>query len=605
MSTLAPHFRTVMVNSLPLEVLEHIFSDITSDKDRNSISLVCKSWYEAERCCRKSVFIGNCYAVSPSILIRRFPDLRSVTIKGKPHFADFDLVPEGWGAYFYPWAVSMAKAYPFLEEIRLKRMVVCDESLELISKSFKNFRVLVLQSCEGFTTDGLAAIAANCRNLRELDLGESEVEDLSGHWLSHFPDSCTSLVSLNIACLASEVSFSALERLVARSPHLRTLRLNRAVSIEKLPKLLRHASKLVEFGTGSYSADMQADVSEVFVNVSQAFSGCNQLKGLSGFWDAVPAYFPTIYPVHSKLTSLNLSYATIQIPDLGKLIGNCLNLQRLWVLDYIEDSGLEEIANTCKELQELRVFPSDPFAPGPNVSLTEQGLVAVSMGCPKLQSVLYFCRQMTNDALVTIARNRPNMIRFRLCIIEPRTPDYLTLEPLDAGFGAIVQHCKELRRLSLSGLLTDRVFEYIGVHAKKLEMLSLAFAGDSDLGLHYVLSGCESLRKLEIRDCPFGDEALLANAEKLETMRSLWMSNCSVSFEACKLLAQKLPGLNVEVIDERGHPDTRPESCPVEKLYIYRTVSGRRFDTPGFVWIIDEDAALTPYSKGNCSLASS
>uniref|UniRef100_M1A374 TIR1 n=1 Tax=Solanum tuberosum TaxID=4113 RepID=M1A374_SOLTU len=113
------------------------------------------------------------------------------------------------------------------------------------------------------------------------------------------------------------------------------------------------------------------------------------------------------------------------------------------------------------------------------------------------------------------------------------------------------------------------VFEYIGVHANKLEMLSLAFAGD--------------------RDCPFGNEALLDNAAKLETMRSLWISNWSVSFEACKLLAQKLPGLNVEVIDERGPPDTRPESCPVEKLYIYRTVSGRRFDTPGFVWIIDED----------------
>nr|AAC32254.1 unknown [Solanum lycopersicum] len=154
------------------------------------------------------------------------------------------------------------------------------------------------------------------------------------------------------------------------------------------------------------------------------------------------------------------------------------------------------------------------------------------MGCPKLQSVLYFCRQMTNDALVSIARNRSNMIRFCLCIIEPQTPDYLILEPLDTGFGAIVQHCKEVQRLSLSGLLTDRVFEYIGVHAKKLEMLSLAFAGDSDIGLLYVLSGFESLRKLETRDCPFGDEALLANAAKLETMRSLWMSNCSVSFEA-------------------------------------------------------------------------
>lgn len=238
------------------------------------------------------------------------------------------------------------------------------------------------------------------------------------------------------------------------------------------------------------------------------------------------------------------------------------------------------------------MFPSEPFGAEPNVSLTEQGLVCVSEGCPKLESVLYFCRRMSNDALVTIARNRPNMIRFRLCIIEPHTPDYLTLQPLDVGFGAIVEHCKDLQRLSLSGLLTDRVFEYIGTYAKKLEMLSVAFAGESDLGLHHVLSGCESLRKLEIRDCPFGDKALLANAAKLETMRSLWMSSCNVSFKACKLLGQKMPRLNVEVIDERGPPGSRPESFHVEKLYIYRTVAGPRFDMPDFVWIMDEDSAL-------------
>lgn len=262
------------------------------------------------------------------------------------------------------------------------------------------------------------------------------------------------------------------------------------------------------------------------------------------------------------------------------------------MLDYIEDLGLEALAASCKDLRELRVFPSDPFGLEPNVALTERGLVVVSEGCPKLQSVLYFCRQMSNDALVTIARNRPNMTRFRLCIIEPRKPDYLTLQPLDAGFGAIVEHCKDLRRLSLSGLLTDRVFEYIGSHAKKLEMLSVAFAGDSDLGLHYVLSGCDNLRKLEVRDCPFGDKALLANAAKLETMRSLWMSSCNVSFGACKLLGQKMPRLNVEVIDERGPPDSRPESCPVEKLYVYRTIAGPRMDMPGFVWRMEGDSAL-------------
>ncbi|QCD98183.1 transport inhibitor response 1 [Vigna unguiculata] len=575
--------------SFPEEVLEHVFSFIESQRDRNAISLVCKSWYEIERWCRRKVFVGNCYAVSPVMVIKRFPELRSIALKGKPHFADFNLVPEGWGGYVCPWIAAMACALPCLEEIRLKRMVITDESLELIAKSFKNFKVLVLTSCEGFTTDGLAAIAANCRNLKELDLQESEVDDLSGHWLSHFPDSYTSLVSLNISCLGNEVSLSALERLLGRCPNLRTLRLNRAVPLDRLPNLLRRCPQLVELGTGVYSTEMRP---EVFSNLEAAFSECKQLKTLSGFWDVLPSYLPAVYPICSRLTSLNLSYAIIQSPDLIKLISQCPNLLRLWVLDYIEDAGLYNLAASCKDLRELRVFPSDPFGLEPNVALTEKGLVSVSEGCPRLQSVLYFCRQMSNAALHTIARNRPNMTRFRLCIIEPRTPDYLTLEPLDSGFGAIVEHCKDLQRLSLSGLLTDRVFEYIGTYGKKLEMLSVAFAGESDLGLHHVLSGCDNLRKLEIRDCPFGDKALLANAAKLETMRSLWMSSCSVSYGACKLLGQKMPRLNVEVIDERGPPDSRPDDCPVEKLYIYRTIAGPRLDMPGFVWTMEDDSSL-------------
>ncbi|KAL2942353.1 Protein TRANSPORT INHIBITOR RESPONSE 1 [Bienertia sinuspersici] len=385
-------------------------------------------------------------------------------------------------------------------------------------------------------------------NLRTLDLCESEVDDLSGDWISHFPDSYTSLESLNVACLGSELRFSSLERLVCRCPKLKSLRLNRAVPLEKLPILLEKAPQLIDFGTGSFLTELNP---EAHGKLSRAFAGSKGLKGL---------------------TSLNLSYATIHSPDLIKLLSHCQSLQRLWVLDYIEDSGLEVIAESCKDLRELRVFPSEPYVQEPNVCLTEQGLVSIAMGCPNLQSVLYFCRQMSNEALFAIAKNRPNLTRFRLCIIEPQCPDYLTNQPLDEGFGAIVEHCKDLRRLSLSGLLTDRVFDLIGTHAKKLEMLSLAFAGESDLGLHNVLSGCKNLRKLEIRDCPFGGRALLVNAAKLETMRSLWMSSCQVSYGECKLLGRKMPRLNVEVMDERGHPNSRTDECPVEKLYIYRTV---------------------------------
>ncbi|GFY98746.1 F-box/RNI-like superfamily protein [Actinidia rufa] len=153
-----------MAYSFPEEVLEHVFSFIQCDKDRNAVSLVCKSWREIERCCRRRIFVGNCYAVNPKIMIGRFPEVRSVELKGKPHFADYNLVPEGWGGYAYPWIAAMAGAYPLLEEIRLKRMVITDEALELISRSFKNFKILVLHSCEGFSTDGLSAIAAYCSN---------------------------------------------------------------------------------------------------------------------------------------------------------------------------------------------------------------------------------------------------------------------------------------------------------------------------------------------------------------------------------------------------------------------------------------------------------
>ncbi|PHU27293.1 hypothetical protein BC332_05625 [Capsicum chinense] len=91
---------------------------------------------------------------------------------------------------------------------------------------------------------------------------------------------------------------------------------------------------------------------------------------------------------------------------------------------------------------------------------------------------------------------------------------------------------------------SHRVFHYIGFQTKKIEILCVSFTGNSDLGCDYVLSGCESIY-------------------------------------------------------------TRQESCPVEKLYIYRTAAGWRFDMPDSVWNIDRDAAAsTSHRTGNCPMAS-
>ncbi|KAJ6827355.1 protein AUXIN SIGNALING F-BOX 3-like [Iris pallida] len=569
----------IRVSPFPDEVLERVLSFVQSHKDRSAVSLVCKDWYTAERWSRTHVFIGNCYSVSPEIVARRFPKVRTLTIKGKPRFSDFNLLPPNWGANIDSWLAVFASAYPFLEELRLKRMTVSDESLEYLARSFAGFKALSLVSCDGFSTNGLASIASYCRNLVELDIQENAIDDLGGSWLNCFPESFTSLEVLNFANLNSEVNFDALERLVARCKSLKVLKVNKNVSLEQLQRLLVRVPHLTELGTGSFSQDhmITADA-----QLESVFSNCKNLVTLSGLWAVSSLFLPVLYPACSNLSFLNLSYAPLQSTELEKFLPHCPLLRRLWILDTVEDKGLKAVGSSCPLLEELRVFPANPFddevLDGGDNGVTESGFIAVSEGCPNLHYVLYFCRQMTNAAVATVVRNCPNFTHFRLCIMSMSEPDYLTDEPMDEAFGAVVKTCPKLRRLAVSGLLTDRAFEYIGTYAKNLEALSVAFAGSSDKGMKCVLDGCPKLRKLEIRDSPFGDVALLSGLDRYESMRSLWMSDCHVSMNGCRILARKMPRLNVEVIREDETDDTQ-----AEKVYVYRSVAGPRRDAPPFV----------------------
>ncbi|ONK74628.1 uncharacterized protein A4U43_C03F8450 [Asparagus officinalis] len=312
----------------PDEVLERILSFVNSRNDRSAVSLVCKDWYTAERWSRTHIFIGNCYSVSPEIVARRFPNIRSFTIKGKPRFSDFNLVPPNWGADIHPWLVAFASAYPFLEELRLKRMSVSDESLDFLARSFPGFKALSLVTCDGFSTKGLGSIASGCRNLTELDIQESVIDDLGGSWLNRFPESFTSLEVLNFANLNSEVNFDALERLVARCKSLKVLKVNRNVTLEQLRRLLVRAPQLIELGTGSFSQDqaLPADA-----QLETAFGNCKNLNTLSGFWVVSSLYLPVLYPACANLSFLNLSYAPLQSTELAMLLPHCPLLRRLWV----------------------------------------------------------------------------------------------------------------------------------------------------------------------------------------------------------------------------------------------------------------------------------
>ncbi|CAH2078079.1 unnamed protein product [Thlaspi arvense] len=498
-------------------VLENVLQFLTSRCDRNAVSLVCRSWYRVEAQTRFEVFIGNCYSLSPARLARRFKRVRSLVLKGKPRFADFNLMPSDWGAQFAPWVAATAKAYPWLEKVNLKRIIVTDDDLALLAQSFPGFKELILLCCEGFGTSGLAVVANKCRRLKVLDVIESEVTDDEVDWISCFPEGETHLESLSFDCVESSINFKALEGLVVRSPFLKKLRTNRFVSLEELHRLMVRAPQLTSLGTGSFSPD-NASPGEQEPDYASAFRASKSIVCLSGFRDLAPEYLPAISPVCANLTSLNFSYANISPDMLKPIISNCHNLRVFWALDSICDEGLEAVAATCKELRELRVFPSDPRedSEGPVSGI---GLQAISEGCRKLESILYFCQRMTNGAVTAMSENCPQLTVFRLCIMGRHRPDHVTGKPMDDGFGAIVKNCKKLTRLAVSGLLTDEAFSLIGEYGKLIRTLSIAFAGDSDMALRYILDGCPKLQKLEIRDSPFGDVGLRSGTHRYNNMR--------------------------------------------------------------------------------------
>ncbi|GAV66803.1 hypothetical protein CFOL_v3_10313, partial [Cephalotus follicularis] len=563
-------------------VLENVLCFLTSRRDRSAASLVCRSWFRAEAYTRSELVIGNCYAVSPGRATDRYKRVKSVVLKGKPRFADFNLMPPNWGAHFAPWVLAMAKAYPGLEKVCLKRMSVTDDDLALLAGSFPGFKELVLVCCDGFGTSGLAVVASKCRTLRVLDLIESEVTDDEVDWISYFPEGESSLESLIFDCVECPINFDALEGLVARSPLLKKLRLNRHVSIGQLHRLMVRAPRLTHLGTGSFSPSDVVAQNDQEPDYVSAFTAAKALVCLSGFREIIPDYLPAIYPVCANLTSLNFSYANINAEQLKPIISRCHKLQNFWVLDSICDEGLQAVATTCKELRELRVFPINARedTEGP---VSEVGLQAISEGCRKLQSILYFCQRMTNAAVIAMSKNCPDLLVFRLCIMGRHRPDHVTDQPMDEGFGAIVMNCKKLTRLAISGLLTDRAFSYIGQYGKLVRTLSVAFAGDSDMGLRYVLEGCPRLQKLEIRDSPFGDVALCSGLHHYYNMRFLWMSSCRLTRQGCEEIARAMPRMVVEVIrseDEEEMDDN------VGILYMYRSLEGARDDVPRFVTIL-------------------
>lgn len=150
------------------DVIEQVMTYITDSKDRDSASLVCRRWFTIDSETREHVTMALCYTATPDRLSRRFPNLRSLKLKGKPRAAMFNLIPENWGGYVTPWVTEISNSLRQLKSVHFRRMIVSDLDLDRLAKARSDdLEALKLDKCSGFTTDGLLSIVTHCRYTSE------------------------------------------------------------------------------------------------------------------------------------------------------------------------------------------------------------------------------------------------------------------------------------------------------------------------------------------------------------------------------------------------------------------------------------------------------
>ncbi|KAJ7964037.1 Coronatine-insensitive protein 1 [Quillaja saponaria] len=486
-------------------VAECVMPYIHDPKDRDAVSLVCKRWYDLEAVTRKHVTIALCYTTSPERLRRRFPNLESLRLKGKPRAAMFNLIPEDWGGYVTPWVREIVESFRSLKSLHFRRMIVRDSDLELLARSRGHeLHALKLDKCSGFSTDGLLHICRTCRNLKTLFLEESSIIENGGEWLHELALSNTVLETLNFYLTdLTNVNVRDLELIARNCCSLVSVKINDC-EILNLVSFFRAASALEEFCGGLFN-DHPDSYNAVTLPPNLCRLGLSYMSRNE---------MPIVFPFANLLKRLDLLYALLDTEDHCTLIQRCPNLEVLEARNVIGDRGLEVLARSCKRLRRLRIERgADEGMEDEEGVVSQRGLIALSQGCLELEYMAVYVSDITNESLEYIGTYLKNLCDFRLVLLDRE--EVITDLPLDNGVRALLRGCEKLRRFALylrAGGLTDLGLRFIGEYSQNIRWMLLGYVGESDAGLLEFSRGCPSLQKLEMRGCSFSERALAVAA---------------------------------------------------------------------------------------------
>lgn len=243
------------------------------------------------------------------------------------------------------------------------------------------------------------------------------------------------------------------------------------------------------------------------------------------------------------------------------------------------DDGLIMVARTCRQLRRIRVDESDGEG-----FLSPLGMIPIAQNCTKLEFLVMYVVDINNATLRAFGENCPNMKDCRFVLLSTLgTVDDL---PLDQGVRCLLKGCRKLTRFALyvrHGGLTDEGMGYIGEYGGNLKWILLGCAGETDQGLLRLAVGCQSLERLEMRDCPVTEAGLATAAVSMKnSLKYMWVQGYQATDAGGRLLARARPFWNVEICSG--------SSQLPGQLLAYCTLAGPRTDCPPEVDLLSEIA---------------
>ncbi|KAG6467537.1 coronatine-insensitive protein homolog 1a-like [Zingiber officinale] len=566
---------------VPDAALELVLGYMDDPLDREAVSLVCQRWYNIDARSRKQVTIAICYSTSPDRLRRRFPNLESLKLKGKPRAAMFNLIPEEWGGYAGPWVRGLAESLSCLKSVHFRRMIIEDENIDVLVRARGDkLKSIKIDKCSGFSTNGLMTIARSCKNMTTLFLEESSIVDNNSNdnrWIRVLALNNCVLEALNFYMTELKVTPQDLELLARNCKSLSSLKISEC-DISFLIHFFQEATLLEEFGGGSFN-DQVGEINMYqtvrfppkLCCVGLMYMGTNEMH--------------LLFPFATSLKKLDLQYTFLQTEDHCQLIQRCPNLEVLEVRDVIGDRGLEVVAQTCKKLKRLRIERGDDEQglEDEQGRVTQVGLSMLAQGCPELEYLAVYVSDITNAALEALGTFSKNLCDFRLVLLDREKK--ITDLPLDNGVRSLLRGCTKLKRFALylrPGGLSDLGLAYIGEYSGNVRWILMGNVGDSDIGLLRFSRGCPRLQKLELRSCCFSERALAIAAQQLPSLRYLWVQGYGASQNGASFLSMAHRFWNIELIP----PSQDTASDEVEdrrgeaQILAYYSLVGRRNDCP-------------------------